>query len=103
MSKDKQTVTRVVLAEQMASALPDLTSREAANIVNSIIDIIGESLASGQEVKISGFGKFYLKDKNARKGRNPQTGEEIEIRARRVLGFKPSDSLRQTINGGGVQ
>ena len=100
MSKD--TVTRVILAEQVASALPSLTSRESADVVNSIIDILSESLAAGQEVKISGFGKFYLKDKNARKGRNPQTGEVIEISARRVLGFKPSDSLRQTINSGGL-
>ena len=103
MSKG-ETVTRVVLAECVSDKLPSLTARESADVVNSIVDIVSETLASNQEVKISGFGRFYLRDKNARKGRNPQTGEEIEIRARRVLGFKASDSLRQTINAkGGIQ
>jgi len=83
----------------MGTALPSLTSREAANVVNSIIEVLRDTLAGGQDVKIAGFGKFYLKDKDARMGRNPQTGEAIEISARRVLGFKVSDSLKQSING----
>jgi integration host factor subunit alpha len=89
----------MVLADSMGTALPNLTSREAANVVNSIIEVLRDTLAGGQDVKIAGFGKFYLKDKDARMGRNPQTGEAIKISARRVLGFKVSDSLKQSING----
>ncbi len=99
MSKKPESMTRVALTELMGRALPDLTSREAANIVNSIIEVLHDTLVAGEEVKIAGFGKFYLKDKNARKGRNPQTGAEIEITARRVLGFKASESLKQSLTG----
>ena len=98
MSKKPEAVTRTVLTESMGAALPDLTNREAANVVNTIIDVLSDTLASGEGVKIAGFGRFHLKDKSARRGRNPQTGEEIQIAARRVLGFKASDSLRQTLN-----
>ena len=87
------------MADLMGEALPSFTSREAATVVNDIIDILSETLIAGEDIKISGFGKFYLRDKNARRGRNPQTGAEIEISARRVLGFKASDSLKQSLNG----
>lgn len=99
MSEKPEAVTRTDLTESMGAALSDLTKREAANVVNTIIDILSDTLVSGDNVKIAGFGRFYLMDKNARKGRNPQTGEEIQIAARRVLGFKASDSLRQILNG----
>jgi integration host factor subunit alpha len=55
-------------------------------------------LASGEELLISGFGKFNVKDKNARRGRNPQTGEELILEPRRVITFKPSGILRTKIN-----
>jgi integration host factor subunit alpha len=55
-------------------------------------------LASGEELLISGFGKFNVKDKNARRGRNPQTGEELILEPRRVITFKPSGILRTRIN-----
>jgi len=100
MSKRSEALTTISLAEQMNAALPDLTNRQASDVVNDIVDILQETLVAGREIKISGFGKFYLKDKNARKGRNPQTGAEIEISARRVLGFKASDSLRQSLTEG---
>ncbi len=98
MSKP-ETVTRITLAGLMGEALPGLTNREAADVVNTIIDILSDTLAAGENIKIASFGRFSLRDKGARKGRNPQTGEEIQIAARRVLGFKASDSLRQTLNG----
>ena len=75
-----------------------LSKRESARIVDMIFDIIKGKLEHGENVKISGFGSFTVRDKNARRGRNPQTGEEIIISARRVLSFKPSNVLRNHIN-----
>ena len=57
------------------------------------------TIKEGEKVKISGFGNFVVREKNARKGRNPQTGEEIRLDARRVLTFKPSLVLKNTLNG----
>ena len=75
-----------------------LSKRESARIVDMIFDIIKGELEDGKNVKLSGFGSFAVRDKNARRGRNPQTGEEITISARRVLSFKPSNVLRKHIN-----
>ncbi|MBN2331769.1 MAG: integration host factor subunit alpha [Deltaproteobacteria bacterium] len=75
-----------------------LSKRESARIVDMIFEIMKDKLEYGENVKISGFGSFTIRDKNARRGRNPQTGEEITISARRVLSFKPSNVLRKLIN-----
>ncbi|MCK5681826.1 integration host factor subunit alpha [bacterium] len=75
-----------------------VSKREAANVVESIFDIIKESLERGENVKISGFGSFNLREKQPRRGRNPQTGAEITISARRVLSFKSSNVLRDQLN-----
>ncbi|MCD6269834.1 MAG: integration host factor subunit alpha [Deltaproteobacteria bacterium] len=75
-----------------------VSKREAASMVESIFDIIKESLEKGENVKISGFGSFNLREKKPRRGRNPQTGEEITISARRVLSFKSSNVLRDQLN-----
>ena len=75
-----------------------VSKREAASVVESIFDIIKESLERGENVKISGFGSFNLREKKPRRGRNPQTGEEITISARRVLSFKSSNVLRDQLN-----
>ena len=61
-------------------------------------DIIKETLENGENIKISGFGSFNIRDKRARRGRNPQTGEEITITPRRVLTFKSSDVFREQLN-----
>ncbi|MCS7280726.1 MAG: integration host factor subunit alpha [Desulfobacterota bacterium] len=74
------------------------SKRECANIVDSVFDIIKETLSKGENVKISGFGNFVLKDKKERKGRNPKTGEEMVIPRRRVLNFKLSQVLKETMN-----
>jgi integration host factor subunit alpha len=73
--------------------------KESYDLVESVFSIVKATLESGQEVKISGFGKFEVKQKNARRGRNPQTGESIILDPRRVLTFKPSNLLRAAING----
>jgi integration host factor subunit alpha len=77
----------------------NLQRKEAEVIMTSVLDIIKESLASGEEVKLSGFGKFVIQQKNDRTGRNPQTGEPLTITARKILTFKPSTLLKQEING----
>ncbi len=75
------------------------SKKESAEIVKAVFHIIKDSLAQGEVVKISGFGNFVVKEKRSRRGRNPQTGEEISITARRVLTFKSSQVLRKSING----
>jgi integration host factor subunit alpha len=72
--------------------------KESAEIVDLVFDLLKETLESGDKVKISGFGNFIVREKRSRKGRNPQTGEEIQISARRVLTFKPSQVLRKALN-----
>lgn len=76
------------------------SKKEATEVVDSIFEIIKSSLERGERVKISGFGNFVVNEKRPRKGRNPQTGEEIIITGRRVLSFKPSQVLKKTINEG---
>ena len=72
--------------------------RECAVIVDAFFEAIKKSLANGENVKISGFGNFIVKQKKARRGRNPQTGAEIEICERKVLNFKISQVLKDDIN-----
>ena len=74
------------------------SKKEATDVVESIFEVVKERLAQGEKVKISGFGNFVITEKRPRKGRNPQTGEEIMITGRRVLTFKPSQVLKRTIN-----
>ncbi len=77
------------------------TKKRAAEVVNLILDTMKEALEDGKKVKISGFGNFEIREKEARKGRNPQTGAEITISERRVLTFKPSQVLKERLNGKG--
>jgi integration host factor subunit alpha len=74
------------------------SKKEAAEVVESIFEVIKARLEQGEKVKVSGFGNFVINEKRPRKGRNPQTGEEIVISGRRVLSFKPSQVLKRTIN-----
>ncbi len=76
------------------------SKKESADIVEMVFDTMKESLEHGEKIKISGFGNFEVRDKRSRVGRNPQTGEVIEISARRVLTFKPSQVLKTVLNGG---
>ena len=74
------------------------SKKEAADLVELVFDQIKDTLAQGKKIKISGFGNFVVRDKRSRIGRNPQTGESIEISARRVLTFRPSQVLRSEVN-----
>lgn len=74
------------------------SKKDSAVLVEQVFEIIKQNLVHGEKIKISGFGSFVVKEKQAQKGRNPQTGEEIEISARKVLTFKPSQGLREELN-----
>ena len=75
-----------------------LSKKESADIVEKVFDLVKETVAKGEKIKIAGFGNFVVKEKSTRRGRNPQTGEEIEISSRRILTFKPSQILKSAIN-----
>ena len=77
----------------------DLPKKNSIQVVESLLEIIKKTLESGEDILISGFGKFYVKDKRERRGRNPQTAEQMRLRARRVAGFRCSGILRNKING----
>ena len=76
----------------------DLTKKESAIIIDELFEIIKQTLESGEKVKISGFGNFVVRQKETRKGRNPHTGDELEIAARKVVTFKPSQVLKRALN-----
>ncbi len=75
-----------------------LRKNRARDIVEQLLEIIKRTLEGGEDVLVSGFGKFVVKEKRARRGRNPQTREDLQLRARRVVVFKSSGILRKKIN-----
>ncbi len=75
-----------------------VSRKEASDTVQLVFNTMKETLEKGEKIKITGFGSFVVRKKNARMGRNPQTGEEIEISARRVLTFRPSKVLKNALN-----
>jgi integration host factor subunit alpha len=75
-----------------------LTKQQSTDIIETLIEIIKNALQSGEDVLISGFGKFCIRDKNERKGRNPATGDDLMLAPRRVVTFKCSGKLRDRIN-----
>lgn len=78
----------------------NVTKAQAAETVETFLRVTKGCLASGEDLLISGFGKFNVKEKNARRGRNPQTGQELILEPRKVVTFKPSGILRDRINSG---
>jgi len=99
MNPDR-TLTKAELAELLFQHV-GLNKREAKDIVDAFFEEIRETLARGDEVKLSGFGNFQVRDKPARPGRNPKTGEVIPIAARRVVTFHASQKLRATVEQAG--
>ena len=89
-------LTKADLSEKLHEEL-GLNNREVKDIVELFFDEIRTALESGNQVKISGFGNFDLRDKSERPGRNPKTGEEIPISARRVVTFRPGQKLKQRV------
>ena len=92
-------MTKAEIVEQIYERV-GFSKKESADLVEKVFEIIKQTLEAGEKVKISGFGNFVVREKNARKGRNPQTGEEIVLEARRVLTFKPSLVLKNLLNDG---
>jgi len=93
------TMTKGDIVERISEKI-GFSKKEASEVVDSIFEVLKSRLAEGGKVKISGFGNFVVNEKRPRKGRNPQTGEEIVIRGRRVLSFKASPVLKKAMNGG---
>ncbi len=94
------TLTRADLAEALHHQV-GLSRADSADLVEQVLDQMSDALAKGENVKISGFGTFVLRDKGERVGRNPKTGIEVPIAPRRVLTFRASQMMRDRIVGAG--
>ena len=92
------TLTKADLVQKVYQS-HNLTKAQAADAVEAFLRISKNCLEHGEDLLVSGFGKFNVKDKNSRRGRNPQTGQELILSARKVVTFKPSGILRAKING----
>ena len=90
-------MTKADIIEQIYEKV-GFSKKESAEIVELVFDLMKDTLEKGEKIKISGFGNFVVRQKRPRIGRNPQTGEEIEISARRVLTFRPSQVLKSALN-----
>ncbi len=91
-------LTKAELSELLYERI-GLNKRESKDMVDAFFDLIRDALAAGEDVKMSNFGNFQLRDKAQRPGRNPRTGEVIPIRARRVVTFHPSQKFREQLQG----
>ncbi|MFN8792046.1 MAG: integration host factor subunit alpha [Bdellovibrionales bacterium] len=94
----KSTMTKADIVEKVYQKI-GFSKKEASELVELVFDTLKTQLQTGEKVKISGFGNFLVRGKNQRVGRNPQTGEQIMIEARRVLTFRPSQVLKAMLNG----
>jgi len=93
------TFTKADLIDKVHASNPKMTKAQVREAVETILRIIKSSLENGDDVLLSGFGKFNVKAKFARKGRNPYTGKSMMLDARKVITFKPSGILRKKVNG----
>ena len=93
-------VTKEQLSECVCEKC-ELKRRDAADTVESLLELMKATLESGEDILISGFGKFCVQDKRNRRGRNPQTGENLMLGARRIVTFRPSGVIRKKLNGQG--
>ncbi len=88
------------LVTRIAEQNPHLYQRDVENIVNAILDTIGDALARGDRVELRGFGAFSVKKRDARTGRNPRTGESVSVSQKVIPVFKTGKEMRQRLNGG---
>jgi integration host factor subunit alpha len=93
-----ETMTKADIIDRVCERVGGFSRNEAAELVENVFEILKTTLATGEKMKISGFGNFVVREKRPRPGRNPQTGQEIMIQARRVLTFKPSNVLKAALN-----
>lgn len=95
----EKTLTRMDLADAVHSQV-GLSRNESADLVESVLGHVSDALVAGQSVKISSFGTFSVREKAARVGRNPKTGQEVPIHPRRVLTFRPSHLIKDRVAAG---
>jgi len=95
----EKTLTRMDLSEAVFREV-GLSRNESAQLVESVLQHVSDALVAGDQVKISSFGTFSVRDKSARVGRNPKTGEEVPILPRRVLSFRPSHLMKERVERG---
>jgi integration host factor subunit alpha len=91
-------MTKAEIVQALYARVGGFSKKESADIVDLVFEMLKETLAKGEKIKVSGFGNFVLRDKRQRPGRNPQTGDPIRISERRVLTFKASQILKQALN-----
>lgn len=96
------TITKIELTQAIVDGI-GLNNREAKEMVEAFFEEVSKALESGEEVKLSGYGVFNLRDKPERPGRNPKTGEEIAVTARRVVTFHASSVLREAVEEANTQ
>ncbi|MFN3591398.1 MAG: integration host factor subunit beta [Thermaurantiacus sp.] len=89
---------RSELVQKIADANPHLSIRDAERVVDTVLDSIADTLAAGGRAELRGFGTFSTRARDARTGRNPRTGEAVEVEAKRVPHFKPGKELRERLN-----
>ena len=95
----QKTLTRMDLSEAVFREV-GLSRNESAQLVERVLDHMSDALVRGEQVKISSFGTFSIRDKSARVGRNPKTGQEVPINPRRVLTFRPSHLMKDRVAAG---
>src|ERR1700722_14730422 len=91
-------MTKAEIVQALYSKVGGFSRKESAELVDLVFEMMKETLGRGEKIKVSGFGNFVLRDKRQRPGRNPQTGQPINITERRVLTFKASQILKQALN-----
>lgn len=89
---------RSELVDKLCADHPHLTAREVETVVSAIFDAITDKLAAGGRIELRGFGAFSTRERDARTGRNPRTGEAVEVGAKRVPYFKPGKEMRERLN-----
>src|SRR4029077_4235707 len=95
---DETSMTKAEIVQALYTRVGGFSRKESAELVDLVFEMMKETLGKGEKIKVSGFGNFVLRDKRQRPGRNPQTGEAIQISERRVLTFKSSQILKQILN-----
>ena len=90
-------MTKADIAERISLGT-ELTRKDSADLMETVFSIMKDTLEAGEKLKITAFGNFEVKEKSTRRGRNPQTGEELTIAARKILTFKPSNMLKDAMN-----
>ena len=93
---------RSELVQKLCSDFPDLSQREVENVVSALFDSITDQLSQGGRVELRGFGAFSTRQRDARVGRNPRTGESVDVDAKRVPYFKPGKEMRERLNLGEI-